>query len=177
MMRPSATRSVRPGKRSGFSLVELLLVLVVLGIAVNLAMPMMGSTEPSRLRAAARLLEADLGAARIRSITHADDPCIVIFDPTADGYHLAHRSDSNAPITNQANGTTYRVVFGKGRASKMEGVRIEDLAMGGDQRLGFGGYGELDQPTEAQITLTTENHRLHLTLDPATGEVTVGEIE
>lgn len=176
-MRCPVPPSLRPGHGTGFTLIELLLVIVVLGIAANMVVPMLDSAEPTRLRQAARMVEADLAAARIGSITHADDPCVVAFDPSQEAYHVARQSEPETPMTNPADRRPYRVAFGQGRAGELGGVRIESVSVGDDQRLGFGGYGQLDQSGEASITLATEDHRLELTVDPTTGRVSIGQIE
>ncbi|MHC4065472.1 MAG: prepilin-type N-terminal cleavage/methylation domain-containing protein, partial [Planctomycetota bacterium] len=65
---------------SGFTLVEVLIVVVIAAIVAALAMPLLAETDSTRLAAAARLLMADLGFAQVESITHGDDPCVVVFD-------------------------------------------------------------------------------------------------
>ena len=130
----------------------------------------------SKLRSAALLLQADLGYARVESIAHGDDPRIVVFDTTNHRYHIAPASAVNTPITNPLDNRTYVVDFGSGRAYGLEGVTFSSLSVGGDDQLKFEIYGQLDQATAATIRLACDGHSILITVDPATGEATVGSV-
>lgn len=56
-------------------------------------------------------------------------------------------------------------------------VKIAAYSLGGDDQLGFGSVGQLDQTTPATLTLSAGNRSLTITLDPLTGEASVGQIE
>lgn len=152
-------------------------MVALLSIISALAVPMFRDHDTTQLREAAKLLAADLDAAKVESMTHADDLRLVVFDTTNHTYHLAAVSDPNTPITNPVDGQPYLVDFGQGRAAALGMVQIQSVDLDGDDELGFGLYGQLDQATSATITLAAGDAELTLTLDPATGEATIGQIQ
>jgi len=156
-----------------FTLVELLIVIVLVAIAATLALPMMGDSGATRLPAAARLLLADLAFAQVQSISHADDPCVVIFDSASDTYTLEKSSTPGTPMTDSITGQPYVTHFGSGRASEMADVSIQGYSLGGDDRVSFGMYGELDQTTTATITLKAGALTTIIQIDPDSGEAVV----
>ena len=160
----------------GFTLIEVLIVTLIIAIAAGLAVPMIGQTGSSKLRAAASLLEADLAFTQIESMAHADDTRVIVFDASQTKYHIAAASDTATPITNPVGNTPYTTVFGKDRATSIEGVTIESHSLDGDNILGFGIYGQLDQTTDATITLLAGDKRIQLTVDANTGDVTISDI-
>ena len=154
-----------------------MIVVMILGIAAALVAPVLGDTAPTRLRGAAQLLAADLAYAQIESLSHGDDPRVVVFDTTANTYHIAATSDTTTPITNPIGGAPYRVDYGAGRAAHLADVTISAVSLDGDTQLGFGIYGQTDQTTDATITLAAGSSTMTLTVDPSTGEVTIGDIQ
>jgi len=168
-------------RRGGFSLVELILVVLVIGIVAGLAAPMFGQTSTTRLREAARLLAADLAFAQNESITHADDPRLVVFDTTNHQYHIAAASDPDTPITNPVTRHPFVTRFGEGRAAQLNGVTIQSLSMDGDtdatgDRVAFGIYGQTDQATDPTITLACDGAAITVTIHASTGEATIGNL-
>jgi len=169
--------ALQPGSRfrraAAFSFVEVIIVVAILGIMAAMAVPMLGQSDGTRLRAAADLLIADLGYAQIESIAHGDDLRCVVFDAAQDRYYLAATSDPDTPIENPASRLPYVTRFGEGRAAELEGVRFQNVSVGGDDTLGFGLYGQLDQSSAAAITLSCGSSRLLLQIEPVSGEVSV----
>ena len=163
-------------RTSGFSLVELMIVVVVLAIVAAIAMPMLGDTSISKLREAAQLLAADVDYARVESIAHGDDPRLLVVDVNNNTYHIAARSDSSTPITNPVGKLPYQVTFGQGRANALTNVTIQSASLDGDDELEFGIYGQTDQATAATITLECEGSTLTISIDPTTGETAIGDI-
>lgn len=166
-----------PRTRLGFSLVELMITVTILGIIGALAAPMLTPNDTTKLRAAASILAADLDACRAGSIAHGEDPHVIVFDTTNHAYHLAAASDTNTPIAHPSNGGGYTIDFGTGDTSQLNGVTIQSVSVGGDDQLGFGLYGQLDQPTDATITLAAGGATVTLTLDAPSGEVTIGPLQ
>ena len=144
-----------------FSLIELLVVVVVLGIVGSLAMPMFRGTDRTRLNAAAALMIADFAYAQSESLSHGGDPRVIVLAADGTGYHLAAASDPDTPLPDRINGGGYAVTFGQRRAGQLTNVRITGHDLDGDAMLGFDRYGGLDQATAAKVTLgiTTDDAR------------------
>lgn len=163
-----------PLRHTAFTLVELTIVIVVLAIAATLAVPLLAAPYPTRLTAAAELVAADLGFAQSDSITHADDPRVVTFNTGMSTWFVAKKSAVDTPITEPVTQAAYTTQFGLGRAAQLTGVTIQAYSLGGDARLGFGKFGELDQTTAASVTLASGGWTLTITFDPTSGEASLG---
>lgn len=163
-------------RSAGLTLIELIVVLVCLAVTAVLVVPMFGSSDASELKAAAELLVADLEYAQAQSLGH-DDPRGMTFDTAANTYTISPKSAPSTPIINPIGGQPYVTRFGSDRAAPLGRVRIASFSLGGDNRVGFGAHGQLDQSPAASITLACGGLTLTLTMDPVTGEVAVGEIQ
>ena len=163
-------------RRFGFSFIEILIVVTILGIVTSLVIPTVSNTDVTRVRSAAQMLLADLQYAQIESIAHGDDGRVVVFNSTTNTYHIGTASAPDTPIDYPAGGGPYSTQYGSGRAYHLEGVTINGFSLGGDNELGFGIYGQLDQTTPATITLGAGANTITISLDPPTGEITVGPI-
>ncbi len=169
----STTRRSTLNDRHAFTMVELLIVVLLMGIAAAVAVPLLTQTNATRLQAAARLLIADLGFAQVESITHAGDTCVVTFDTATATYTIARKSAPATPITNPGDNRPYTTTFGAGRAAEMAGVTIQGYSLDSDNVLGFGILGETDQATAATITLQAGTSTLTIQVDPTTGEASL----
>ena len=158
---------------AGFTFIE---VVLVVAIASALVVPMMANDDPTKLRAAAQQMSADIEFAQIESITHSDDVRVVVFDTTNHVYHLAAASDTATPITNPVGALPYSITFGTGSALTLNGVTIASVSVGGDDMFGFGPYGELDQTTDATVTLAAGGYTITITIDAVSGETTIGNV-
>ncbi len=160
----------------GFTLVEMLTVVIVMAIAAALAIPMFSSTAITKLQGAASMLAADLSFAQVESLAHSEDPRVVVFDNPNDTYHLAAASDTTTPITHPLTKQPYLIDYDPAAAGSLTGVTISAYDLNGDDQLAFGTYGQLDQPTPATITLQCDTLTVTITTDPNTGESTIGAI-
>ena len=167
-------------RSAAMTLVEILIVVVVLGIAAVIAMPMLGETDASRLAAAGRLLIADLQFAQIESISHANDLRGLKFDTAANSYTVVESNgtpfdcSSATAVTNLIGNEPYVTQYGTGRASELDGVTIDSHSLDGDDCLVFGAYGQTDQSIAATVTLQSGSKTLTISIDPISGEATAG---
>lgn len=169
-------------RRRALTLVELLIVAMVLAIAALLAAPLVGETDQTRLQSAARLLIADIAFAQTESLAHPNDPFGVKFDHAAETYTVVH--DATFPPFNCTTATTvtdpitqqpYQTALGAaGRGSQFGGVGIANsLALGGDDCVVFGEFGQIDQSTAATVSLTAGAKSITIQIDPISGEASI----
>ncbi len=149
------------------------MVVLILAIAGALAIPQFGSTELAKLRAAAEMVAADIAFAKIDSLAHGDDPRVIVFDSTNERYHIAAQSDPSTPLTNPVGQTPYMTTFGQGRANALSNVEIDSYSLDGDDMVGFGLFGQLDQTDDATITLSADSATMIITIDATTGTTTI----
>ncbi len=152
------------------------MVVLVIAIGAAAVAPMLGDTDVGRLKAAGRSLLADLDYARVESISHTDDTRVVVLDGDGGGYHLAAASATGTPLAHPVGDGEYDVRYGQAGASYLSGVSVAGTAVGGDDQLGFGIYGQLDQTGDATITLSSGEYSLVITVDASMGEASTGAV-
>lgn len=152
------------------------MVLAILAIITSLALPLLRDRDALALRMAGQQLMADLAVAQQESIAHSDNPRRLTVNNDGTGYYLATKNSPTTPITHPIDKSPYRVTFGQGAASQLGGVRIAAYSLGGDASLVFGAYGQLDQTALASLTLSCGRRTLILSVDPTSGDASVGEL-
>src|SRR5687767_4923700 len=110
---PNVSR--RPAWAGAFTLVEILVVVLIIGIAAAVIVPIMGSRDDLKVKSAARLLMADLIYAQNRAISTQQRHYVIFNDTAPQNYRLA---TSVTPIVNIEHPVThdsqYAVTFGPG---------------------------------------------------------------
>lgn len=100
MNTPARRPSRRPeGARRAFTLIEMLIVIVMLGIASALVIPAMGSVGYLRVHGALRTIVADITFAQSDAIAF-QQPRAVVFDLTARTYNLVQVTGTSIDLTN-----------------------------------------------------------------------------
>jgi len=84
------------GVSSGFTLVELIIVIVIISIAALTAIPMMSSAASVQIRSAANMLTADLEYAKSMSISRGQNYSVV-FDKNTESYWIEDQDDNVIP--------------------------------------------------------------------------------
>lgn len=107
--------------RSGWTLVEVIVVTIILAIAASIVVPMVTETEDMQARSAARMVASDLQFAQNTAITTQTNVngavagIKVIFIPTtgaASGlYKLLYDDNKSSSVKNPMTGSDYNVVF------------------------------------------------------------------
>lgn len=84
-------KSVKHNNRFGFTLIEIIIVVVILSIAALTAIPMMSSASSVQIRSAANLIAADLEYAKSMAISRGQYYYVVINEGT-NGYQIEDQS-------------------------------------------------------------------------------------
>jgi len=168
---------------TAFTMIEIMVVLVILGIAALIAVPMMSSAADMQVRGAANRLAADLDYAKNMAITH-QKRYTVVFDAAAESYQI---QTAGVVIDNPLRpGSLFQVSFPNERSmSRVQIVSAEFVSSTGTQDavtfdyLGTPYSGMAVDAAESlnsgQITLrdTSGNFTLNVNVEPMTGYVTI----
>jgi type II secretion system protein H len=172
---------MRPYSRSGFTLVEILMVVVILGIVAAVIVPQLGARDDLKASAGARMLIADLSYAQSRAIATQRKQYVQF---TGQQYFILSRTSDNAALTQIAhpvNPGNYVISFDSGPLS---GVRVIESTFGTSSMVAFDELGspmQYDSQTNTSTALTSPGiiriqsgeQIMTITIEPYTGEMTV----
>ncbi len=174
-------------RRDGYTLVEMLLVILILGIAGALVIPHTSQAHVLRIHAAVRTVVSDITYAQTDALAYQQRRA-VIFDEEANTYTVAE-------VTVSSGGdVTYTPLFYAGGPSgqhvvdfntgQFDGARIRAIDFDGDAILVFDEIGApvLEAATDAAASLGTlyiEGPMSVFRIDvmPYTGQVVVQEVD
>lgn len=130
-MIPEISRVTRRHFRSGYTLIEMLTVVTVIGILATIALPMIGNGSSVALKSAGRVLASDLRLASDLAVQYGTQ-YTVAFDLTRNQYQLTLTGPGNPPaLHNPYSGPglpagTYIVSIGDidGNSADSNGVRL-----------------------------------------------------
>jgi MSHA pilin protein MshC len=133
--------SSRPGasapRRRGFTLIEILSVVIILGIASAIIVPQLSSRDDLRCASAARALMGDLLYAQSRSIA-LGKMHYVQFDTTTNTYQVLDAVSPNNVINNPVTQIPYTMTVGTG---SLANVKINTASFDGNTTLAFDAMG------------------------------------
>ncbi len=152
-------------KWNGFTLIEIIVVIVIISIAALLVLPMMGSAGDIQVRAAADMIAADLEYAKSMAISR-QKTYKVIFNTTAESYRL---EDPNGIITHPVNaGEPYAVNFKAD--SRVSQVNINSVSFAGSEV----DFDSLGSPSSGGVvTLKAGGKTVTVSVEAATGFISV----
>ncbi|RKY10372.1 MAG: hypothetical protein DRP65_06730 [Planctomycetota bacterium] len=163
-------------QKNAFTLIELIVVMVIIGIAALLAVPMIGSAADVQLRSAANMLAADLDYAKSMAIATQQNYSVV-FDPDNDFYevHDAGGTVIDHPIK---PGSDFKVDFRSD--SRLSRVDIVSADFDSQTSVTFDYLGSPYSGTttanslnSGQISLQADSFTMTVTVEPMTGYVTI----
>lgn len=176
------------GKR-GFTLVEILAVLVIIGIASAIVVPSLGTRDDLKAAAAARVLVSDLIYAQNLAITK-QAPCYVRFDVSTNSYRLlsAASPGGDTVMTSPLTQQPYIERFGAG--TRFESITLTSATFDGLDSSYAGqftvAFDEIGAPyaysysadnrsdlTAGSIVITSGTFTKTITISPYTGELSV----
>ena len=149
----------------GFTLVEIIVVLVILAIAATVVVPYAVGTSSIQASSAARLIMSDLEYAQSQAIT-TQTPVSVTFSVSGNSYTVSNASGTLIhPISKQA----YVVDFDT--SSGFENVSVSAVDFGCAQDVTFDALGAPDN--DGTVTVVAGSHTYTVTVAPVSGRVTV----
>ena len=163
---PEDVPAVRFAAR-GFTLIEILIVIVILAIAAMTAIPMMGSAASVQIRSAGNMIAADLEYAKSLAISKGQN-FSVVFDEGAESYSIVDQ-DGNTISHPVKKGFDYVIDFqdeGLGR------VEIADADFDGASQVQFDYLGSPDKG--GTVHLQAGDMSATVSVEPVTGYITVG---
>jgi general secretion pathway protein H len=165
-----STRSMRPG----FSLIEIIIVVIILAIAAAIVIPSIGSAADTQAISAARIIESDMAVARSLALT-SQVPHTVLFSDDRQSYKVvanyagqAYGSVVAVPHPVVA-GRRYETVLAGGNG--MGSVRVIAASFGGAAYVTFNSQG--DPSAGGTITLQAGQTQMQVTVQALTGSVSV----
>ena len=155
------------GKGHGFTIVELLIVVVILSIVALTAIPMMSSAASIQIRSAANIIAADIEYARSMAISRGQNHKVV-FDKDTDSYKIVDQGGTviQHPVK---KGFTYEVNFRT--ESRLSRVDITNATFDTDQTVVFDCLGSPD--SGGTVTLQAGGISTTITVEPVTGFVSI----
>ena len=165
-------------RKQGFTLVEIIIVVVILGVAALLAIPAASNAADMQARAAANRIAADLDYAKGLAITH-QSRYSVVFDVSGESYEI--QDELGSPVENPLNpGSNFVVDFSTDSRLKQVDVVSADFDSDIECAITFdylgSPYSGKDTSTplnSGRITLQADDFTLTVEVEPVTGYVTI----
>ena len=153
--------------RAGFTIVEIMIVVVILSIAALAAIPMLSSASSFQIRSAANMIAADLEYAKSMAISRGQT-YTVKFNESTDSYSIVDQTDTviEHPVK---KGFPYTVNFPT--ESRLSKVDITNVTFTSDM-IGFDCLGSPDNDG-GSITIDASGFTATINVEPVTGYITI----
>jgi prepilin-type N-terminal cleavage/methylation domain-containing protein len=187
-MRGRSVNQIRdPGPRArAFTLIEVCVVVLILGIASALILPEVTGQEDMSAAAAARTVMGDLLYAQNRAIA-LQQYAYVVFNQAGQSYTLydgTSAGPATTPLTHPINGINYVMTFGQaGPNNVASNVALGSVNFNGQSTIAFDetgvpySYGSGTPPQTltgtGTINLTSGSYSVTISVTQDTGEITV----
>jgi len=162
-----------PGQ-SGFTVIEILIVVVIIGIAAMIVIPMASSGAGMQIRSAADMIAADLEYAKSRAISRGQN-FSVVFDVTTESYRIEDQAGTviSHPVK---KGFDYIIDLGRQGLDKVNIVAVNFDSTSGVTFDYLGSpYNNSGGPLNSgTITLQAGTTTATVSVEPVTGFVSVG---
>ena len=183
------------GRRHGYTLVELLLVISLLGLAGSLLIPYMTGRSSLEVQAAVRMVIVDLSFAQSDALAHQEFRRVHFFEDgsgycivrvTQDGFNDPFDAETADYISDPLGrgGREHHYITNFITDTRFEGVTISDVSIDGDNR--YVTYDQLGGTVRAggsspgiggSITISSEEAVYRVNIAPFTGKLTVERVE
>ncbi len=159
----------------GFTMIEVLVVMIIIAIAAMMIVPMMSSAADTQIRSAANMIAADLEYAKSMAIGR-QKVYSVVFDASAESYQI---EDPNGIINHPVKkGFTYVVnMAGDDRLSQVDiaTVDFDTTSTVKFDYLGSPYNGNDANLNSGTITLQARDITMTITVEPVTGFISISE--
>jgi prepilin-type N-terminal cleavage/methylation domain-containing protein len=162
-----AAASDLPSPRRGFTVIEILIVMVIITIAALTAVPMMSSASSVQIRSAASMIAADLEYAKSMAISRGQNYSVV-FDQNTDSYRIEDQ-DSNVIQHPVKKGFDYLVDFRSD--TRLNRVDITGANFSATSDVEFDSMGSPD--SGGTVSLQAGDTTVTVTVEPITGYISV----
>lgn len=157
----------------GFTLAEMILVVVILSIAALMALPFAVSGSSMQLRSAANVVAADLEYAKSMAISRGTRYSVV-FDSVSESYEI--RDANNAVIEHPVKRGDYIISFATD--SKLSRVDISSVDFDSGSTVGFDCLGSplnaSNNPLNSgAVNLNASGSTMVINVEPVTGYITI----
>ncbi len=164
---------------AGFTMVEILIVVVILAIAAMVAIPTLGSAADMQVRAAANKIAADLDYAKGLAITRQRN-FTVVFDPDGKSYKI--QDEAGAVITHPVLGGNFQVDLRNERNLGRVDIASANFDNNADNAVTFNYLGSPFAGTDTgsplnsgQVSIQAGTFGLTVNVEPMTGYVTISD--
>jgi len=169
---PDAGSGIRVQGR-GFTVIEILIVVVIIGIAAMIAVPMMSSAGSIQIRAAANMIAADLEYAKSMAISRGQNYSVVFYKST-ESYSI----EKDGSVIKHPVKKPFDYVINFQSDSRLNRVDIVDADFDATSEikfdyLGIPYSGDGTPLNNGIITLQAAGITKKITVEPVTGYITI----
>jgi prepilin-type N-terminal cleavage/methylation domain-containing protein len=161
-------------KNSGFTMVEIIVVIVIISIAAMLAVPMFSSAADMQTRSVANMITADIEYAKSLAVSTQLDYCVV-FDVAGDSYRI---QKGGSVIDHPYKSGGYIVALKSD--SRISAVSITAADFDSQTAVSFDYLGSPYSGTNTvaplnsgQVSLQAGDFSMTVTVEPVTGYITI----
>ena len=165
-------------RRVGFTIIEILIVVVLIAIVAMTAIPMMSSAASIQIRSAANIIAADLEYAKSMAISRGQNYSVV-FDKNAESYRIKNQDD-NTIVHPVKKGFYYIVDFQNDSRLNRVDIVDADFDPGSSQTITFdylgspySGTGTSSPLNNGIITLQAAGITRTISIEPVTGYISI----
>ncbi len=156
--------------RRGFTLLELLVVVLIIATLSALSIDLMRPSAEERIQGAVRLFARDVEWARSATLTNPSDPATIRLATDGSGWLVSRLSTPDTPLT-AADGSTMRRTLGTGVSEASAGVKLVSIS-NSQRTVEFEPFGGVRQsPASISFALSDIVTQCRITFESGTGNI------